>query len=90
MLCLKVSILRTVQEKSHKIRYNGFAAFLFQKFDNIVISGRMEFDKYLTDNADTRFGYVKKRKIIKFIYYLFNNFIEFADRQMRVINTLRS
>ena len=69
MICLKVSILCTVQEKSHKIRNNSFAAFFFQQFDNIVISGRMEFDKYLTDNADAWFGYIKKWEIIEVLNY---------------------
>ena len=57
-LMLEVLVVEAVEKEIQKIWYDCFGSFIFQKLYKVVVCSWKEFDKNLSDNADTRLLYI--------------------------------
>ncbi len=75
---LKLCVVEAVEQEVHKIRDNSFGTFGFQQVCQIVVGCRKEFDKNLTDYANTRLFNIKYVDIVKVIDDLTAHLLEFS------------
>ena len=76
MLRLVNLVVEAVQHEVQQIRYNGFSAFRFQQFYQMVVCCRGKFNQDLADNADTGLFLVCDRDTVKFFHYFTAHFAE--------------
>ena len=76
MLCLVNLVVEAVQHEVQQIRYNGFSAFRFQQFYQMVVCCRGKFNQDLADNADTGLFLVCDRDTVKVFNYFTAHFAE--------------
>ena len=61
IVCFKARIVEAVEQEIGQIRYDSLCTLGFEKLHQMIVGSRMELDKNLADNTDTRFPLMSLR-----------------------------
>ena len=78
----EVLVIETVIDKVDQIRADCLSAFCFQKFCQMIVCSRKEFDKDFSDDANTWFLFVCDWQGVKFSYHLAADTVKLCETCM--------
>ena len=76
--CFEIAVVEAVEQEVNEIRHNSLCTFGFQKFNQMVVGSRKEFDQNLAYDTYFRFLYIRNGDVIKFPDDLTADLLELA------------